>query len=166
MDQNTLLNIIIPTVSNIAVSIFSIWLTYFLANRKTKKEERYQKETDVILKALNFIDKYCSWLTWFNEDGSPLSTVRNEEDTIIDMTEKAREINNLLILYCKDSQIVNLFYSIVLGEGNKKMDYLYSFRNCCRKELGFKENIDYSKSIIYIGSVSTEELNKNSQKQK
>ena len=141
-------------IGNLVVSIFVVVLSATLFN---KREKIYLKRQEVIHDALNFLDNYLSWLTFYTNNKPYPIPVRDMNYNTTRITTEAREVYNTLICYCRNQEIVNVFLAIVFGDGNTIEDY-YKFRNLCRKELGLKEINSLSKERIFLSQISTNDL--------
>ena len=141
-------------LGNLVVSILVVVLSATLFN---KREKIYLKRQEVIRDALNFLDNYLSWLTFYTNNKPDPIAIRDLNYNTTRITTEAREVYNTLICYCKNQEIVDVFLAIVFGDGSAMENY-YKFRNLCRKELGLKEINSLSKGRIFLSQISTDDL--------
>ena len=139
---------------NLVVTVLVVVLSTFLFN---KREKIYLRRQEVIHDALNFLDNYLSWLTFYTNNKPDPIAIRNLNYNTTKITIEAREVYNTLICYCRNQEIVDMFLAIVFGDGNAMENY-YKFRNLCRKELGLKEINSLSKERIFLSQISTGDL--------
>lgn len=151
----------IAGIISITVAIISACANYHLARIKTLEEIKkvqqlnvYQIRNEAILQALNFLDLYCSWLTF--DERVPI----RESTTETKLTKAARKCYNRLCITCENQPLIDAFLDCVLGKKDTPshvMELYNTFRNEARKELGLKGlNLDMDR--VFISVVSTKDL--------
>jgi len=122
-----------------------------------EKNSNFDVKKEAILEAMNFIDTYISFLDF--ESG--VVPVRDEKTTEQSLTIHGRTVYNKLCLTCDNKTIIDTYLNIILPKKSPSpvFDLYNTFRNECRKELGFSE-IDLPKDEIYISRVTTRELSR------
>lgn len=145
---------IVSIVSSVLVVIGSLISTYLVLRNRSL--EKYKMKQEAILKALNFLDTYCSYLNFPNKP-TP------ERDTSYDstkMTLEARECYAQLCVSVNNKKILDEFLNIVMGYNNYVFRSLYIFRNLSRKELGLHK-ISFDNDSIFLSTVSSKDLRSN-----
>ncbi len=141
MELSSIINIALSGVSGAVLALVG---NNFLVNKRAKnydlKLEKelaiYKYKTEAILEAIEFLENYIASA---QTEDSPFKEMSAKELTI-----NARACMDKLIVYCDNTEIVEIFDSIILkGETvEKSADYIKrfkNFRNLCREELGLKK---------------------------
>lgn len=149
-------------LAGIIASTLTLILSFLLFN---KNEKIYLKKQEAIYGALALCDKYFSWLSYNNPDGTIApKPIRNPNDTVLTITEEARLVYNNLWCSCKSKELLDVFLDLIVGGKKINTFKTYdSFRNMCRKELGLDELNDLNEERVFLAKISTQDLTKNSQ---
>ena len=169
---------IAPIIVGLAAFLIPYLLQYLLKYSEEKGKNKAHKEDEkelvqikedarhvqeikrnAIIKSLNFIDDYFSWLDWTDPPQKPV----RKNLTNVELTEIARNCYNELVLSCH-KETVNQFLKIIFDDDNKLRQkgssptHEYNlFRNFARKELGL-EKIELDEDKVFIAKVSTNAL--------
>lgn len=137
----------------LAITIIGAVIAYQFSIREFKNKEVYRVKEQAIIKSLNYIDDYISWLNIVeNHDKQQRKSINNPEFTIA-----GREIFNELCVTCKNSRLILLFSEIILEAESDIFSKFSCYRNLARKELGLK-HIQFSKDYVYFSCISTKDL--------
>jgi len=141
-------------VGNIFVSILLVILSFLFFN---KREKIYLKKQEAIYQALDFLDKYLSWLNYYTEGKKEEDPIRDMNDSEESLTLCGRKCYNDLISSCGNGEIIKTFLDIIF-EKNDTLTLYNKFRNLCRQELGLKEINNLSNDRIFLSRISTKDL--------
>ena len=122
-----------------------------------KRKEIYLVKKEAVLDCLSFLDDYLSVLYFYNDKEKQTITKYVKDDD--ELTFRARDCFNKLILTCKNEEVIDVFCKLIFPQyynfDNKAhlSDY-HKFRMLCRKELGLKKEPKYNKKdIVFINKV-------------
>jgi hypothetical protein len=157
MDNATIISVLALCVSAVA-TILVPFIQLLIEHVNTNKQIIYQAKREALIEALNFVDDYFSYMDW-TEDGNTkeIDVVEGRECNIENMTERSRNILNLLCVYSKDKKTIDLFLDLVLKQNGKKTELLVGFREACRKELRLSK-MEFDKENVFIAKVSSKKL--------
>lgn len=124
-----------------------------------KRKELYLLKKEAIFEVLKFLDDFLSTKTFDTYAKDQKVITRFSNTGAEELTFRARECFNKLILTCKNSEIIDTFCKIILPQyyyedGFIKMKDYHMFRMLCRKELGLKKEPKYnSKDITFLANI-------------
>ena len=155
MEKIQIFSLVISLISVIVTGATAIAsILYF-----NKKKYLYEIKQKAILDALKLIDDYFSIQSFNNVPESNIIPFSRSEQDRNNLTLRARECFNQLILSCKSSELVECFLKIFFPhyydpDGHSPIYNYKIFRELCRKELGIKQKINYeSDEITFFAKV-------------
>lgn len=119
-------------IGNLLVSILLVVLSFLFFN---KKEKIYLKKQEAIYQALDFLDKYLSWLNYYTNGKMEENPIRDMQDTEESITLNGRKCYNDLVCSCENDEIIKAFLDMIFESEDTLLRY-NKFRNLCREELG------------------------------
>lgn len=142
---------IVSLISSGLILIGSIITTYFILHNRSL--EKYKMKQEAILKALKFLDTYCSYLDYPNSS----TPERDSSYDSTKMTLEARDCYAHLCVSVKNKEILDEFLNIVMGQSKYVFRSVYTFRNLCREELGLSQ-VKFDRDSIFLSVISSKAL--------
>lgn len=121
--------------------------------KQSQNEHIYKIKKETIQDSLTFLDDYFSWLN-YDSDVIPVRKDTNERE----LTIKARECYNKLVLTCESKELPKMFLKIIFDNETNKMELYNKYRNLSRRELGIKSDLELDQKSVFISRISTEAL--------
>lgn len=94
--------------------------------------------------------------SYMKEKGKNLAT----KEDIQDLTIKARECYNKLVLTCNSKELPKMFLKIIFDDRENKMKLYNKYRNLSRSELGIETELELDEQSVFLSRVSTDELSR------
>ena len=149
--MNTFLTILVSIVTSGFVATI---VNYELQRKNTIWELRRKVCEDT----LDVAEAAFSNISWEGKDSNdnPINqdTIKKEKIS----TEKVRHVHNLLITFCRNSKVPNMFKELIFLK-NSDATKIVDLRNAIRLELGLKGEIDQDKERAFIARVAGDNEN-------
>lgn len=117
-------------------------------------EHIYDIKLTAVQESLDFLDDYLSWLN-YNSDVVP---IRDETITSKELTFRARQCYNKLVLTCDSVELPEVFLKMIFENPHNEMGLYNKYRNLSRKEMGMVSMLELSSEKVFISKVSTKSI--------
>lgn len=124
-------------------------------SKQHQNEHIYDVKKEAIQESLGCLDDYLSWLN-YDSNVTPVRRDINDKD----LTIKARECYNKLVLTCNSKELPKMFLKIIFDDRENKMKLYNKYRKLSRSELGIETELELDEQSVFLSRVSTDELSR------